>query len=292
MAHNWFIDCREERDRFERLLTFDESKRVMAIEAESGLGKSHLVRRLHDDCMRADPRVPAALIDFKETRANDPVTLVEEIAEQMQGEVDLDQFFELLSERDLGTYGSSRGVVDMRAADLTDAHDNQFSGQRFEAQNMVVNAGGGVRELSRRQLSGADRDVIKEFFRALSEHCREAPAAILMDSYETCHEELAEWWELRLNPYFFDAGRRPAQLVHVVAGIRVPAFNFSDAKREETLIHVPELKRWERDDIVAGLRDVGYEEPPPQVEHLYPLLETDIPPGTLIGVLNGLVGEG
>ncbi len=166
---DWFVNREKQYQGFQKMLAGETPKSVMVVEAPSEMGKTWLIQRMRHYC--GENKIPVLLVDFRDRRPHDYLSLVRLARDQMGAE-----FFNA----------------------LTTTINN------FTNVNVQINtggAGGGVNvnvaDGSTAQVGGdvAGRDIIKDnqfYIQADSEMARRAAEIQINDSFFACLTKLVE----------------------------------------------------------------------------------------------------
>jgi hypothetical protein len=84
-----FIDREFEQEIFEELLEFRSYARILAIRAQSGMGKSNLLAKFHYRCRTVRPRTPICLIDLKQLPDHSSLILLKQIVKDLENSFEI-----------------------------------------------------------------------------------------------------------------------------------------------------------------------------------------------------------
>ena len=211
----WFVNRNAELVVFQSMLAGSTPQRVLVFSGPGGVGKTSLLRRLHDQC-RSDG-VPACFVNFSDRRAWDYLAIVREVRDQL-GPVGFNPLTEAINastqgsqEQDINTAISSHPDV----AGQVEAGD--VSGQVIIRDNsFFIRADS---EGARRQIEAR---ITGAFFTCLEALQREQEIVLLFDSYEQVTAEADRWLLSFLLARVLDD--RLPRVIIVIAGRQVPVF--------------------------------------------------------------------
>jgi hypothetical protein len=290
--HEFSINCKEEEQRFDALLRFEEPARIMAIRAPGASGKSHFTQRLERKCRNAAEPVPVALLDFSVFRDTDRVAFTRQLARVLKG-VDFMEFERLVRDFSMRNWNSVRGANNFGGANLGGAQFNAI-GTNINAQGAgsVSVASSSIRLDTQDAIDAAAEDCVTTFFQTLVIHCQQRPAVIILDTYDQCDPGLRSWLEDQLER--LSMGGWPERLVIVVAakdviepfGARWPAAHLASR-----VVPVEGLGTWQPEDIEDGFREVGFAELPPDTPNILEWLAKGATPGALVGLMQAVANS-
>jgi hypothetical protein len=262
------VDRTQERDTFHRLIRLEDNARLLTLRDRGGQGKSSLLKKLQSDCLSRP--TPVSLITLDTLRAHTPLAFVKKMREDLRVfQVSFTHFDELdgeLRRRTLPTelpgFGDAIGTVHASGATVN-------AGGRIVGVELHVPSGPDSGWLSPDEATERTAQVIQAFFAELAEHCRERLVVVMVDGYEACGPDLAEWLlNYFLNWHCFQLDQRPAQLAVVVAGRTTPdCEGFLGPDRwKELVVTIPSLSQLESEHVRELFDERGVSPTDAQVE--------------------------
>jgi hypothetical protein len=244
------VDREPETAALKRMLEFTNPgrSRLLVISADGGHGKSSVLRRLHADCVKGRPEIPACLVDL----GNLPETflLVREARTRLRTVVSFARFDAVNQARIGQNFATllsvlAKGIVDARDAMID---RSVIAGVVYQVVQGNVTIKGdqyvsGVTWTNDMEEFAQER-CVEAFFSDLREHCGAAPLVLLLDSYDRADERMQTWIDLELlRRYAFDVDNRPDHLVIVLAG-RPEALPDLIAEETDGLVEIRMLERF------------------------------------------------
>ncbi len=262
-----FIDRVAEQEIFEGLLQFKDDARLLAIQDESGKGKSTLLRRLEYNCQwRLDcPVVLIALDQLKEASA---FGLVANIRERLRGDLRFDLPFPNYDFLNLARANKKEEAFALAARSTptvqgtVSAQGASITGSGFTVAGTVntttINATtvnmAGSKEWGIEQETLALHQCILAFFEDFIAICKDRPVALLLDAWEGCNSALKPWiLNTLLGVYCFNLERRPQKLVVVLAGREKSGMDFKaylgEDRCDKLVKSISSLGAWELEHV-------------------------------------------
>jgi hypothetical protein len=225
----WFVDREKQTGGFLKMVQRETEKRIMAIEAPAGMGKTWTVQRMRHECSLQ--QLSTANFDFRDRRPWDYLAIVRQARDQM-GAAHFNVLTQTINEStgvnvQLST-SSGAGGVDLTlgpdSGQISDSQlqigDVQVAGRDIIKDNFFyVQADS---DTTRRAIEGRINDA---FFTCLTQLAQEQALVFFFDSYEEVTQEADRWIQTQLL-----ARIRDGQLTNVVvilAGRELPEFERS-----------------------------------------------------------------
>jgi hypothetical protein len=250
-----FLDREDARRRFAALLQHDGTRRVLAIRAAGGAGKSDLLRWFEWSCdvpENGDAPLPVSRVPLDQVDGGRLVDLVHQIR------TDLDTLdwgaFEAVRKRWLDfdtnlldeSYGQA--LIDNRGATIRDSP--RFIGQNFENVNNVYLMGE-RRWPSKYHEEEVDKIYVRAFCADLRRNADRSPVVLLFDAYDRAPEKLRAWVEWFVHSHCLDRDLRAERLAVVLAGRMVPPFKARLQHRFDELVDMIDAFEHWTDELVA-----------------------------------------
>lgn len=257
-----FLDREEERKILGRLVTDEDSIRVVTICAPEKCGKSALVGWYEQQAQQKF-HLPTGGVELDdEMDDKSPFGLVEELVPQLKNfglTFEAFQYYDdARTDHDWSEFRPKRpaGFTDLRGTQISGGVQAGSVETVYQLQTDQATIVERSREWSGQHEQKARDRCADAFLEDLRELSREKRVMILIDAYENCPPELAGWVKNRLlfNHVLVD---QPTQLTVVLAGRPAPHFpqDMMDGRdRVETLV---ELSTWEDVHITEYLEDKG-----------------------------------
>lgn len=289
-----FIDRESEQQLFQELLALRGDARLLAIRADGGMGKSRLLEQFHYRCRTARPRIPVCLVALDQLSDASPLALIREVVRQltMLG-ADFSLFAKNETARIAGDFLTIRAFLDFDKASFRDAKDIHIRGINVERAEQVTIRGESIR-LTDEQETVAQEASITAFFTDLARYCGDHPAVIMLDAYERCTIALQHWIRDHfLEQVCFNRKERPQQLIVVLAGRELPAFDhhWSDEECQTILRLVPQMSIWERHHLEQCLQMHGFADTGETIDRLYWFVQRGVPPSQVVQIVQAMVLE-
>lgn len=260
-----FFDRDAERSKFDEFLDVRDEARVLLIRDRGGIGKSHLLKRLHHRCLwEREPTVPAGLIVLDQLQDATRFGVVKELAEHlMDAELPLENYNalnearlkrDLLAIRDVE---HEIGYGDFRGAEILEG--GRAAGtiiEKIEAKGDVYfgDWGAEFEDYARTR-------CVRAFFDDLAEVSRKQPVVILIDAWEKCPEQIGLFMRKRVLRRLVEDVTSYAGLLLVVAGRDVPDIELSSILSDQypRITHVADgLTPWEERHVKDFLKSRGH----------------------------------
>jgi hypothetical protein len=281
-----FIDREKEQGIFDGLLGFGDDARLLTICDGPARGKSHLLKLLKHKCQVAG--TPVSLVPIEELKEDKtPYGFIRSIVESLEDSFELhfqkfdeveDERLEFLRTRTAGPI--IRSEVNIDKAHL--AEGGQVVGI-LVGGDLIVNPSR-IDELVDVRLR---KRAVRAFFEDIHTLGAE-PIVLLVDTYEQCSQELADWFLLFLRKCVFDLESRPAKLVTVLAGQDVPTTTFQEMIQEQfdqIVRSVEQLSIWKLNHVkefTARIVEVGDLD----IEYLHAKLERGLAIGQALEIID------
>lgn len=252
-----FFDRIPETEEFERLLSFEDQARILAIRDIDGNGKTWLLRKYKHRCLTTQPRTPVSLIELDQLPEKSPLMLINSIAKDLYNtfRIDFPNFKQHELARSQADFTFIRSSVYLQKANFNAAQRVNISGMMTNLEQAnTVNINAGSVQLTPEQEELAVQASIEAFFHDLGTYCNRKPVVLIFDSYEQFPNMLKNWiMEYLLEQYFFDFENRPKHLLLVVAGQETPEFEqrWPLAFCEDIVCSINQLAKWTKSDIEA-----------------------------------------
>ncbi len=185
----WFVNREKQYEGFQKILAGETSRSVMLVESPEGMGKTWLAQRMRYYCV--EHSIPVALIDFRDRRPHDYLSLVRTCRDQFGGTA-----FNPLT----ALINKLTGVTINLASSQGDGQVNisDISGSSVQAETVVgrdlikdnqffVNADS---EVSRRAV---EIQINDSFFGCVAALVATSRAVVIFDSYEEVTDEAERW---------------------------------------------------------------------------------------------------
>lgn len=263
-----FLDRHDARDRFARLLRLEDSRRLLAIRASGGAGKSDLLRRFEWSCQDPEEHgstMPVSRVPLDQVKNGRVVDLVYQIRTDLQA---LDwSSFDAVRRRWLSfdvnlldeNYGQT--LIDNRGAEIKGSA--RVIGMNVEhAMNVYMNDRGWP---SKYYEDAVDEVYVRAFCADLRWNAERRPVVLLFDSYDNdAPGDLKEWVRTLLESHCLDLERRPAQLVIVLAGRDLPPLKARLGYRFEGLVEmIDAFEDWTDELVARFLGQIGFPDAQP-----------------------------
>jgi hypothetical protein len=279
-----FIDRRAEQAIFAELLERRDEARILAIRAESGSGKSQLLRMLESNCRRA--KVPVALVSPEPE--SDPLAMANKVGESLRRRgLEFKALQAMEWARTTGDFtrigGSDKpevAIADARGANFENAINPELVGKKIEAGIFIEAPPRELQALPPEVDNLAREASLEAFVTDLRRHCDGgSTVAILFDHYEKAPSSVREWFEdMLLEPLFFDLDGRPPHLVLAVAGQAGPPFATKWADDAVKRVVRPRaLGDWEKEDLAHCCTVEGYDPTEAELDSLFNLTRGMVP---------------
>jgi len=258
-----FLDREDARRRFASLLRLGGERRVLAIQARGGAGKSHLLRRFEWSCdvpENGDDVVPVSRVPLDQIDGGRVVDLVDHI------QSDLDTLdwgaFEAVRKRWLA-YDTNlldqrfgQALIDSRGATIKDSP--LFIGQYFESVTNLYLVGE-RRWPSKHHEDEVNKVYVRAFCADLRRNAEERPVVLLFDAYDRAPEKLRDWVEWFIQSYCLDPDQRATGLVVVLTGRTLERFRARFRDRFDELVDmIDAFEDWSDDLVAKFLEQKGF----------------------------------
>jgi len=289
-----FIDRTFEQEIFEELLRLKDQARILAIRDAGGMGKTHLLHRFQYRCRTANqPRIPVSLVALDQLPDDSPLALAQQIAKELSGfSLEFPTFTAYETARNAYDFSTIRGAVDLRGADLRQAQVTSAGVMAKIEQAGTVTVTGTTATFTPEQQAMAHEICVRAFLEDLAAHSHQQLVVIMLDAYEKCDPNLQDWLLHHfLGPYCFDAARRPAQLVTVIAGREIPDFElyWSPGDCDTTVKSVRALSKWTADHVEECLRVYGFSYNEQQLKLFCDMIEMSLPPSQVVEAMRTIL---
>lgn len=254
-----FIDRSAEQELFRELLACRDEARLLTIRDESGRGKSHLLKLLRYQCQYGQPRTPVSLVALDELEEKSAYAVVRSMERALRRfEIEFPTFREVEDRR------IQRGLnidASVNAGTATAGEGGRIAGLIVEGDFHVGDFDPDVQERLREQ-------AVDAFLQDLRAASADRPLVVMLDTYESCGQDLEQWLADFLRDHVLDVERRPDKLIVVLAGRKVPTagFKLMLGPRFESLVRSVEgLSVWGPEHVRAfldasGVKGYGEEE--------------------------------
>ena len=271
-----FIDRRAEQAIFAELLERPDDARILAIRAESGSGKSQLLRMLESNCRRA--KVPVALVSPEPE--SDPLAMAKKVGENLRRRgLEFKALQAMEWARTTGDFTRIGGsdnpeiaIADARGANFENAINPKLVGKEINTETYIEAPPRELKPLPPEVDNLAREASLEAFVADLRRHCDGgSTVAILFDHYEKAPPSVREWFEdMLLEPLFFDLDGRPPHLVLALAGQEGPPF--ATKWPDDTVARVVRprvLGDWEKEDLAHCCKVENYELTEAELDSLF-----------------------
>jgi len=258
-----FLDREDARSRFASLLRFEGPRRVLAIQARGGAGKSDLLRRFEWTCDVPEAGgevVPVSRVPLDQVEGGRVVDLVHQVRTDLDslewGAFDEVRKRWLAFDTNLLDERYWRALIDNRGARIKDSP--LFIGQYFE-QVTNVYVVGEHRWPSKHHEDEVDRVYVRAFCADLLRNAERHAVALLFDAFDRAPRKLREWVEWFIQSHCLDPGDRAARLAVVLAGRTLPPFRPRLQDRFDELVDlVDAFEEWSDDLVARFLEQEGF----------------------------------
>lgn len=141
------------------------------------------------------------------------------------------------------------------------------------------------------QQAMAQEICVNAFLDDLKTHCQQQPLVVLFDAFEKCELEMQIWLLNHfLEPHCFNVQERPAQLVVVVAGREIPAFeeHWSPDECKSIVKSRESLGTWSAAHVEECLRVHGFSYNQRQLTLFCMMIEEGYSPSHVVGAMEML----
>lgn len=261
-----FLDRHDARHRFSSLTQFQGRRRLLAICARGGAGKSDLLRRFEWTCdvpEAGGPSLPVSRVPLDEVEGGRVVDLVYQIRSDLGDGLDWGAFdavrsrwlkydWNLLDEQ----YGQT--LIDNRGADIKDSP--RFIGINIENPTNV-NVMGDRRWTwpTKYHEDEVNKIYVRAFCADLKRNADREPVVLLFDAYEKAALQLKEWVGTFIDSHCLDQDQRPGYLAIVLAGRQVPPLRAKLRDRFDELVDmIDAFEDWPCDLVAKFLEQEGF----------------------------------
>jgi hypothetical protein len=265
-----FLDRDEARGRFLDLMEFRDDRRLLAIRAQGGAGKTGLLRWCEWKCKFPDegsaPR-PVSRVPLDQIEGGRVIDLVDQIKNDLSmlewSTFEVIRRRWLLYDLNLVAEGFGRNLIDNRGANISGSPT--FAGQYFEVQseNFYVLSGRGWP--SKQHEDQANKAYVEAFCADLRRNADERHVVLIFDSYDKAPGKLREWVETFIHTHCLEREGRPSQLAVVLAGRWLPpSFKAKLREQFEEFIELIEtFEEWSEELVGEFLKIKGFPDATP-----------------------------
>jgi hypothetical protein len=258
-----FLDREDARRRFSTLLEFSGTRRLLAIRAKGGAGKSNLLRRFEWSCDVPDDgreAIPVSRVPLDQVEGGRVVDLIYQMRTDLES-LDWAGFDAvrkrwLAFDENLLDEQYAIALIDNRGASIHGSP--RFIGVNFEhATNVHVT---GQRAWpSKYHQDEVDRIYVRAFCADLKRNADTRAVVLLFDAFDRAPAKLREWVTGFVNSHCLDVGERPAHLAVVLAGQTVPPLKQQLRERFDELVDmVDAFEDWSDELVARFLEQQGF----------------------------------
>lgn len=258
-----FFDREEQHREFARLVSLEETTRLLLVQAQKDQGKSELLRSFHYSCLHErEPSVPVSLVPLEQLTDASPIALAALIADQLaEAGIVLERFSALYAARvarDAIPFSGLAGIhgeMHAEGASVTGA-----------AGGVIVQGGVHYHGEAPAWSPALDHEALKRCLAAFFEDLRavgaKGPVVLLLDSWEECDENLRTWIAQRLTGGEGFGLLAPPSPVVVIASRERAGLGWLEEPKYSGMIRTSPIPPWEPEQVgqllaVAGFPDVS-----------------------------------